>query len=606
MAKKVNLSLCMIAKNEEKLIGKCLESVKDIADEIILVDTGSTDGTVGIAKGYGAKIYTFEWDDSFSDARNFSIEKAKGKWILLMDADEEFEKSDRELFLEYIKTAKTHGCHFKMLNYSGKTAGSQYSVHNAFRLLRNNGLYRFEGRIHEQIKRKDGKPIPSGTFGLLPVRLHHYGYLDDVVKKQGKRERNLPLLLSELEKDPENPFLLFNLGNEYLASCDYSKAISVYDKGYRKADFTQAYAPHLVYRRAMTYRTLRMPDASVSAAAEGLTKYPQCTDLEFLRGSVYFEQGKYTLAVDSFQRCIEMGDPPPTLKFVDGCGTFRPLMSLGHLYETLCDYGKALDCYSKAIAKDKSLYQNLYYIGGVLNKLFIDKEMVAKKLLGYFVSPEYLPNRIVLTDILIRQRLYSDAFMYLDQMDAQNEYPGDRAFLRGKLCFYTREFQKARELFRFVLNAEQTAAGILQNIRGESAEYLFVLHLIDPEAADSPLESINEFAGQNRQALYRVISSVLQGEGESYFGGGEDWGELIGEFSKVLDKILKVQEFDLFEKLLYVFNYIDSKAVLISLASLYHENGYDDLAVKTVLRSVKELDYIDQAGVDLLARAYKK
>mgnify|MGYP001386520006 CR=1 FL=1 len=86
----MSISLCMIVKNEEDVLIRCLESVKYIVDEIIIVDTGSTDSTVEIAKKYGARIFYYKWDDSFSSARNYSLEKATKEWILIMDADDEF------------------------------------------------------------------------------------------------------------------------------------------------------------------------------------------------------------------------------------------------------------------------------------------------------------------------------------------------------------------------------------------------------------------------------------------------------------------------------------------------------------------------------------
>ena len=92
----MSLSLCMIVKNEENTLSRCLESVKDIVDEIIIVDTGSTDNTVEIAKSYGAKVFFYKWDNSFANARNYSLSKASKDWILIMDADDELVKEDKD------------------------------------------------------------------------------------------------------------------------------------------------------------------------------------------------------------------------------------------------------------------------------------------------------------------------------------------------------------------------------------------------------------------------------------------------------------------------------------------------------------------------------
>ena len=98
------ITLSMIVKNEERYLRECLESVKDIVSEIVIVDTGSTDSTIKIAKDYGAKLYSFGWINDFSAARNFALSKSTGDWILYLDADERLsENSKNELIRDYPK-----------------------------------------------------------------------------------------------------------------------------------------------------------------------------------------------------------------------------------------------------------------------------------------------------------------------------------------------------------------------------------------------------------------------------------------------------------------------------------------------------------------------
>ncbi|MBF8416863.1 glycosyltransferase family 2 protein [Heyndrickxia coagulans] len=109
-------SLCVITKNEENNIKKCLESVGDIVFEKIVVDTGSTDKTIEIAKKMGAKVYSFKWIDDFSAAKNYAISKAKGDWIIFLDADEFIEPSQIQMVEEKINEAekvKKGSCHFQ-------------------------------------------------------------------------------------------------------------------------------------------------------------------------------------------------------------------------------------------------------------------------------------------------------------------------------------------------------------------------------------------------------------------------------------------------------------------------------------------------------------
>lgn len=197
----IRLSLCMIVKNEAYCIERCLNSVVDMVDEIIIVDTGSTDKTIEICRRYAtAKIEKFKWNHSFADARNYSIEKATGDWILWMDADEELDEKDRAKLRE--------GSHFEdydlimlhLVNYHGNTVDPNKStdmVH--LRLFRNNGL-RFKNKMHEHL---DCDHIPKKRIGYLDVKIHHYGYMDQVMKRKKKTQRNLQMLNRQI-KDGEN------------------------------------------------------------------------------------------------------------------------------------------------------------------------------------------------------------------------------------------------------------------------------------------------------------------------------------------------------------------------------------------------------------------
>jgi glycosyltransferase involved in cell wall biosynthesis len=118
--KEATLSLCMIAKNEEKQIARCLGSAKNFVDEIIVVDTGSNDRTVEIAKQFGAKVVSHEWKDDFSDARNVSLEHASGDWILVIDSDETISKEDLEKIRQLIKDENGDAYKLTQRNYREK------------------------------------------------------------------------------------------------------------------------------------------------------------------------------------------------------------------------------------------------------------------------------------------------------------------------------------------------------------------------------------------------------------------------------------------------------------------------------------------------------
>ena len=114
---KTTLSLCMIVKNEEKYIAKSIDSVKDIVNEIVIIDTGSTDSTLDILKNYNVKLYNYKWENDFASARNFAINKIKSDWILFLDADEILDEASKDNLINYVNTTKLDGCHFIVYNY---------------------------------------------------------------------------------------------------------------------------------------------------------------------------------------------------------------------------------------------------------------------------------------------------------------------------------------------------------------------------------------------------------------------------------------------------------------------------------------------------------
>lgn len=187
----LTLSLSMIVKNEEKHLARCLSSVKDVVDEIIIVDTGSTDKTIEIAESFNAKIYNFDWVNDFSAARNFALSKCSGDWILYLDADEELNLICIEELLKY-KSHLPAGvyCIVKSLG----SASTIESVMKYPRLFANIPGVEFAGKVHEQIidsLRKNKIPLVESEIEII-----HHGYAIDEYGLQKKKERNLSLLLS--------------------------------------------------------------------------------------------------------------------------------------------------------------------------------------------------------------------------------------------------------------------------------------------------------------------------------------------------------------------------------------------------------------------------
>ncbi len=207
---KPGVSVCMIVKNEEKMLDRCLSSVKGFADEIIVVDTGSTDSTVQIAESHGAKVCHHEWEDDFSKARNQSLQYATKEWIFILDADEELNRDDFPLLQELMEQEK-----YDLVSINVYNVGPEGTVISSFlpsirMFRRETGAY-YHGSVHNQLKFDEDKY----RVVRANVRLKHYGYGLDPESMKRKVARSKALLKKQVAEEPDNFFAHFNLAQLY-------------------------------------------------------------------------------------------------------------------------------------------------------------------------------------------------------------------------------------------------------------------------------------------------------------------------------------------------------------------------------------------------------
>ncbi len=204
------LSVCLIVKNEEKNIPAFIRGVQGIADEIIVVDTGSSDRTCRIAKKHPkVKLSYFNWINDFSAARNSSLDAATKDWILVLDADERLE--DPAAIRALIDAEDVDAYHVQVRNFQPPGSLTKYEDSYLLRLFRNRDEYRFEGRIHEQVSPSIRRA--DGNIKLVQERILHHGYTDDTVQgKDSRRRRNLGLLQAQLDENPDDFYYLYHMG----------------------------------------------------------------------------------------------------------------------------------------------------------------------------------------------------------------------------------------------------------------------------------------------------------------------------------------------------------------------------------------------------------
>ncbi|MDE5865111.1 MAG: glycosyltransferase, partial [Lachnospiraceae bacterium] len=236
----IPISVCIITKNEAEHLEKCLAALKSYPFEIIVTDTGSTDNSKEIAYKYTNKVYDFEWINDFSAARNFTINKASHNVILSLDTDEFIKDIDLEKLDQLIQENPKYVGSVEMLNYFEDNGSIRYQMTRLDRLF-NRRYYHFENPIHEVLS--PIAKIPYISYEA-PIVVDHVGYLGSKEYLDEKSMRNMELLQKELETDPDNPYLYFQIAQCYMMMRDMEHAaeyfkISIEHNPDPKDDYTR-------------------------------------------------------------------------------------------------------------------------------------------------------------------------------------------------------------------------------------------------------------------------------------------------------------------------------------------------------------------------------
>lgn len=286
--KAMSISVCMIVKDEERFLNNCLTSVKDIADEIVIIDTGSQDNTINIAKKYTDKIYFHPWKDNFSEARNHYFEYAKGDWIFQIDADEELIKEDIPILRKAIKNADIDAILVQIV--SSFRQGENEGRHNVERIFRNNGVIHYEGRVHNRLV---GFKKPK----IYPIRLKHRGYdLDNPELSEKRHQRRITLLKKDIEENPENPLPYHYLSCCYIPRDLFRETLEVGLKAIDLAKKSDNISPIFLWTRynvAMAYLKLKDYDKAESMTLSAIDIDKRHIDSHYLLTLLYFDQAKW-------------------------------------------------------------------------------------------------------------------------------------------------------------------------------------------------------------------------------------------------------------------------------------------------------------------------
>nr|WP_243183086.1 TPR domain-containing glycosyltransferase [Anaerosolibacter carboniphilus] len=588
------LSLCVIAKNEEKNLPRCIESVRDIVDEIIIVDTGSTDDTVKIAECYGAKVFCYQWNDNFSDAKNFAFLQATGDWILTMDADEEINSSDREKICSLLDNDAIDIYLFHTLSYVGSSPGVDTASNLNIRLIRNHKGYQYTGAIHEQICNCNQEMIDRGKVKIEEITVYHYGYLDVVATEKNKPNRNMKILEILLEAQPRDNFHLFNMGSEYLRLRKYEKALEYYKKAYEDFMPGLAHSPKLLFKLITTLDALQMYEEEMRILNEGLTYYPQFVDLEYLKACLFHKQKKYTLAIKGFKKCLTMESAPLQLRNINEVEGYRSYYALGEIHSELEDYEEAYHYYVETIKSKPSFYMPLHRIAENLMKSgrkIQDTKITLEKFFGKKLNAGAFAK---LGEIFFSIGKYDIAFDYFLKACEQMKPNQNIYYNLGMSQFYLKHYQEAYHWF------EKVEEGKCY----EEAAYKMILCEIlsnHTENADRLIQTASNFEYKKKNKIYEAFRNLAADLPYPVVSDNkEESQQYVNIIFMILNDLIKTAAPEIFEKSLQLLNLIDSDEVLLKLAKLYYRHGYYRLAYQEFIRSINIFNRIDKEGLEMM------
>lgn len=344
MNNKLPISLCMIVRDEELFLEQCLASVASVVSEMIIVDTGSTDRSIDIARKYGATVVLMEWKSDFAAARNESLRHATQPWVLIMDADEQWaEGQQNRLFSLLEASEEIYGFEVEIRSLLGRS-GEESVTDSACRLFRNDTRIQFKGRIHEEAVTSI-LALGANALRTSGLQLLHYGYLDEIIKRKNKSERNFQLINEALLQEPDSAVLQYALGTEYFQLGDYDAAVRILEPLLDEVPAESGYASDVFLKTMFALREKGELHQAVKKVEEGIARYPGFADLQELRAVLLMDLGRddeALVVLSNISRSREYTS-------VSGAGTYRSSYLTGIVYERRGEWKLACEAYEKAV-----------------------------------------------------------------------------------------------------------------------------------------------------------------------------------------------------------------------------------------------------------------
>jgi hypothetical protein len=339
----------MIVKNEETFLGAAIESARSVlcCDDIVVVDTGSTDRSKEIAHASGARVFDFEWIDDFAAAKNYAASKAEYDWIYALDGDEEITYADIDELEKFLDNPQFAGKGIMTDRSNGETYLNTR--------LYNRSYYKFKGRIHEKLVSLDDQSVVANEVPLTSI---HHGYVPEVHAAQGKHERNTRIIGKLLMDDPDDMYLLYMMGKTHFindrnlpGACEcFERVLDLCENEHYRLDY--------IYETVECYGYALVNSGQYDKALEVRNNYAEYYEhlpqFRFISAQIFQNNALFTEAVQMYESCIGAKMPKGDFK---GITSYLSYYNIGVIFECVGMIDDAIDMYKSCSNYEPALHR---------------------------------------------------------------------------------------------------------------------------------------------------------------------------------------------------------------------------------------------------------
>jgi tetratricopeptide (TPR) repeat protein len=423
------LSVCMIVRDEEKMLSQCLKSIQDVSDELIVVDTGCTDNTISIAKDFGAKVFHFKWCDDFAAARNESLKHATGDWIFQIDADEELLASSIAPLKEAMSNSSCLA--YVIICDNGATCRAERFV-EVGRLFRNHPFVQYSRPYHEMVAPSVYNLIARDpSWQLLYDRkiiIRHHGYEPSEMESRKKHERGLRIMESYVAEHQSDDYMLTKLAETYNAVKRHDEAAANFKKA------LTANPKNSDARKGLGIACLErgMFDKAIVELNKAVGMNPKCADSHNNLGLAYWAKGLLNRAISEYTEALtlepDFGEAHYNLAMAYGAS--------GLVDDEISEYKKALD-----------INPDLAEAHSNLGAAYVDKGMLDEAIVEYTkalaINPRLVDAQVNLGMSYRQKGMPDNAIAVFEKAIAIDQGNGEAYFQLAAIYYSQRQYKLA-------------------------------------------------------------------------------------------------------------------------------------------------------------------